>query len=122
MKQIRLSVFETNSSSSHSLALITAETYKQLQKEELFIQADGLSFVSRKEIEDGWKDYVKQYEDNPEDQYYKNFAEYRKRYWDCWSLDELGTEEYDLHCGYEVLIQESEDHTHWALSSAMSED
>jgi len=50
MKQIRKSIFETNSSSTHTLTICTEDEYKAFQKGDLFLhQYDTL--ISKKEVE-----------------------------------------------------------------------
>lgn len=46
MIQVRTGVFETNSSSTHSLILCTDETYQKFLREELFVDWDEEEFVS----------------------------------------------------------------------------
>lgn len=46
MIQTRFGIFETNSSSTHSLILCTDETYQKFMHEELFVDWDEEEFVS----------------------------------------------------------------------------
>lgn len=60
MKQIRQSVFETNSSSTHSLTIVSKEDYENWEKENLFInngdawgslsENKNKSFVTKEEV------------------------------------------------------------------------
>ena len=51
MIKVRYGVFETNSSSTHSLIIATDEQYKQLLDEELFISWNN-NFITREEVID----------------------------------------------------------------------
>ena len=48
MKQVRLKTFETNSSSSHSLIIVSKEDLERWKKDELFL-CDG-KLMKKKEI------------------------------------------------------------------------
>ena len=52
MIQIRIGVFETNSSSTHTLCIMPAETYKKLSSGELYIQQWGDKVYTRDEAID----------------------------------------------------------------------
>jgi hypothetical protein len=41
MRQIRQSVFETNSSSTHSITIVSKEDYENWEKDNLFINTDS---------------------------------------------------------------------------------
>ena len=57
MKQIRFGVFETNSSSTHAVAILTDAEYQQFCNEELLISRYG-RIVSRAEVEKEAKEYA----------------------------------------------------------------
>lgn len=50
MIQTRFGVFETNSSSTHSLILCTDETYQKFLKEELFVDWEEEEFITLDEL------------------------------------------------------------------------
>ena len=56
-KQIRFGVFETNSSSTHAVAILTDDEYDQYRKGELLISRYG-KIVSKAEIEKEAKEYA----------------------------------------------------------------
>jgi len=47
MKTIRRSVFETNSSSTHSITIVSKEEYENWEKENLFINTDSWNSFSK---------------------------------------------------------------------------
>ena len=49
MKQIRRSVFETNSSSTHSLTILSLEKFKKFVSGELMMTCYGDNFISRED-------------------------------------------------------------------------
>ena len=49
MKQIRRNVFETNSSSTHSLTIVSLEEYEKFVSGELMMECYGDNFISRED-------------------------------------------------------------------------
>jgi len=84
-KHIRTSVFETNSSSTHSLTVCTKEEYKQFEDGELLINWDG--------------DFVLATKKNKDNEDYKNYEQY-------FNGDSLETfsKEYKTKSGDEIIV------------------
>lgn len=55
-RQIRRGVFETNSSSVHSITMCSAETYKKWEHGKLYKARYGDTFIAREELIDKLKD------------------------------------------------------------------
>lgn len=58
-RTIRLGMFETNSSNTHSMIICSEEEYAKLENEELFIERWGESITDKKPVEDedGYSEY-----------------------------------------------------------------
>ena len=83
-RQIRRNVFETNSSSTHSLTMCSEEEFEQWKKGEVLFDEDDETFVKANDLSNKDKEYAAQdYEDN-KDEYSKDWAELsetaKKRY------------------------------------------
>ena len=61
MFKIRQGVFETNSSSTHSLILCSKDEYKKLKQEELFIDAWDNSLITLEEAKNRYMADAKKY-------------------------------------------------------------
>lgn len=74
-RQIRRGVFETNSSSTHSLTMCSEEEFKQWKKGEVLFDEDDGTFVKANDLSNKDKEYAAQdYEDN-KDEYSKDWTE-----------------------------------------------
>lgn len=74
-RQIRRGVFETNSSSTHSLTMCSEEEFEQWKKGEVLFDEDDETFVKANDLSKKDKEYAAQdYEDN-KDEYSKDWAE-----------------------------------------------
>lgn len=76
MKQIRNGVFETNSSSTHSLTIASQEEYDKWEKGELLIDSDSMKFInaSEKDKQKYPEDYLT-YDEYYEDMEMETFEE-----------------------------------------------
>ena len=54
MLQIRKNVFETNSSSTHSITICTEDEYEMWKRGEIYWYCWGETFVSKEEAEEGF--------------------------------------------------------------------
>ena len=54
MLQIRRNVFETNSSSTHSITICTEDEYEMWKRGEIYWYRWGENFVSKEEVEEGF--------------------------------------------------------------------
>lgn len=68
MKQIRIGVFETNSSSTHSITIVSKENYNRWKNGEMLFDQDSESIVKipedyNEETQDDKYDYLKTYDD-----------------------------------------------------------
>lgn len=74
-RQIRRGVFETNSSSTHSLTMCSEEEFEQWKKGKVLFDEDDETFVKANDLSNKDKEYAAQdYEDN-KDEYSKDWAE-----------------------------------------------
>ena len=74
-RQIRRGVFETNSSSTHSLTMCSEEEFEQWKNGKVLFDEDGETFVKASELSNKDKEYAAQeYEDN-KDEYSKDWSE-----------------------------------------------
>lgn len=111
-RQIRRNVFETNSSSTHSLTMCSEEEFEQWKKGEVLFDEDDEIFVKANDLSNKDKEYAAQdYEDN-KDEYSKDWAELsetaKKRYYtkyakendlideDAKTYDEWNDDDYGL--------------------------
>ena len=74
-RQIRRGVFETNSSSTHSLTMCSEEEFEQWKKGEVLFDEGDETFVKANDLSNKDKEYAAQdYEDN-KDEYSKDWSE-----------------------------------------------
>ena len=74
-RQIRRGVFETNSSSTHSLTMCSEEEFEQWKNGKVLFDEDGETFVKASELSNKDKEYAAlEYEDN-KDEYSKDWSE-----------------------------------------------
>lgn len=97
MIQIRQNIFETNSSSVHTLTITDNDTYeKWLNKELLYIDEDDYWYLENTDFDSEKENFVSKeraidlYEQIVEDEYHPNFEEVFKTYsqW-LYSFEEL---------------------------------
>lgn len=62
-QNIRLNTFETNSSSVHSMVILSNETYDKFKKEELYFHPMTEKFITREEIPE-LADFKQEYPDH----------------------------------------------------------
>ena len=84
MIQVRQSMFETNSSSSNTLILLTESEYASWKNEELFVEYNSSNTMTAEQIEEAYKAV----------DYYEDATEYRR--------------DNELH-SYEEFREESDD-------------
>ena len=106
--QVRQGVFETNSSSTHSLSIISKEQFDLLEKGEVYINGDRLEIYTKEEVDRRWEEYQK------EDHYYHDREEFRKKYLYALTMDEF-RETCDENY-YETLWKTSPDKNWVAIS------
>ena len=82
-RQVRLGVFETNSSMTHALTMCTDSEYRRWQNDEVYWQRWGNNFVAIEEIKEEFK----------LDSYYNDFDEYRRDA-GLMTYDEFGDYDY----------------------------
>ena len=74
-RQIRTGVFESNSSTTHTLTICSEETYKKWENGELLLTWDN-KFIPNKEMSEEEKDNIcKVWYDNRKCKYYKNYED-----------------------------------------------
>lgn len=115
-RQIRRGVFETNSSSTHSLTMCSEEEFEQWKKGEVLFDEDDETFVKANDLSNKDKEYAAQdYEDN-KDEYSKDWAELsetaKERYYtkyakenDLINEDAKTYEEYMRESDLETFVQ-----------------
>lgn len=106
--QIRHGVFETNSSSTHALSIISKEQSDLLDKGELYINGYSLETFTKEEIDKKWDEYKKY------NSYYKDKEEFRKTWLCALTMDEF--EEFCEDNCYETLWETSPDDKWVAVS------
>lgn len=107
--QIRQGVFETNSSSTHSLAVISKEHSDALDRGEVYITS-GLEILTKEQVEQEWEVYQKTNGNHR----YQSKDEFRKRFLDAFTMDEF--EEFCEDRYYETLWEASPDNKWVAVS------
>jgi hypothetical protein len=108
--QIRQGVFETNSSSTHSLSIISKEQSDLLDTGEVYINGYGLEIVTKEEVDELWEEYQKEEHSYP----HHDKEEYRKKYMCALTMDEF--EEFCKDNCYETLWETSPDNKWVAIS------
>ena len=109
--QIRQGVFETNSSSTHSLSIISKEQSDLFDEGDLYIGGYSLEIITKREVDRQWAEYQKNYGNYS---FYKDKEEFRKKY-----LCALTTDEFEEFCEdncYETLWETSPDNKWVAIS------
>lgn len=106
--QIRRSVFETNSSSTHSLSVISKEQSNLLDKGELYIEGYSLDVLTKEEVDKKWEEYKESYNS------YNDKEEFRKNYLCALTMDEF--EEFCEDNCYETLWETTPDDKWVAIS------
>jgi hypothetical protein len=108
--QIRHLVFETNSSSTHSLNIISKEQSDLLDKGEVYINSYSLETITKEEVDRRWEEYQKEEHTYP----HHNKEEFRKKFLDALTMDEF--EEFCEDNYYETLWEASPDNKWVAVS------
>jgi hypothetical protein len=79
MKQIRIGVFETNSSSTHSLTVLSKEDYDKWVTGKVYVSLKDEVYYSKEEIEKEFSDQItKWYDGNVDDFIAGEFLTYQK--------------------------------------------
>lgn len=118
--QIRNGVFETNSSSTHTLSLYSKEEWNAFRSGEAFMDYDCL--VGKSEIEEKYKNsegYKRFLEENGYEDSQENFTNYVCNYKDEYEEEYSYADysDYDKYCErYEVLEEEVPDSNYIAVS------
>lgn len=76
-RQVRIGVFETNSSMTHSLTICTAEDYDRWEKGELLLDRYSDKFVNKSDIKEDDEDYLTEeefYDDEYLETFYREFT------------------------------------------------
>lgn len=68
MQTIRRAVFETNSSSTHSITIVSKEEFDKFKRGELFIGEHDDKFSTREQVISRCKKFIKESLLNPEDE------------------------------------------------------
>ena len=77
-RQVRLGVFETNSSSTHTLCIVPKKEYERWKDGELLYQRWGNKFVNTDSVnkEEDEEDEFQTYDEWREDEYLETFVEH----------------------------------------------
>ena len=129
MKQIRCNVFETNSSSTHTLAICTEDEYKDWQDGKLLFNKWNETFVKnsinitkqdRKEAEERYTTYKGKYykdwselTDSEREEYTYNYIAQQRRQEKSFSFEEDGLtyQEFMQNCNNDGLETETSHYT-----------
>ena len=74
--KIRRGVFETNSSSTHSITMCTNEEYQKFLKGELYISECNDKLLSLEQIKEDFEQANKEWKENHENDLYENIEQY----------------------------------------------
>ena len=107
--QIRQGVFETNSSSTHSLAIISKKHSDALDSGDVYITTD-FEILTKEQVELEWDVYQK----TNGNHWYQSKDEFRKRSLDAFTMQEF--EEWCNDRGYELLWEATPDKKWVAVS------
>lgn len=89
MIQVRRNVFETNSSSTHSITICTEDVYEMWKRGEVYWSRWSEEFVSKEEAEKGFK--KSRHDDFNDYLYYESLYTYDRYY------DDIEMETYEKH-------------------------
>jgi hypothetical protein len=108
---IRKGVFETNSSSTHSITICTKDQYKSFVNNELYIDIYREKLITQEELEGMFEKYNKEYEEKYGKTLYHNLQDFKdsegiKTYEEWCSDDYLEKyhEEYITPRGEEIVV------------------
>lgn len=115
MRQIRMNVFETNSSSTHSIAICTEEDFKKWQNGELLFNINNEKFVKNNyTITDKDRQDAKEQYERFKSKYAKDFDELSKElqeeYISGYVSDRRMYDDGDEYCGALLNYKEYKDH------------
>lgn len=83
MKTIRIGTFETNSSSTHTLVMLSKSEYEKFKAGEIFYTYGSERFVTREQVEaEAKKEGIEDLEDFVSDSDYKSFDSFGEGYED----------------------------------------
>lgn len=107
-RQIRRGVFETNSSSTHSLTMCSEEEFEQWKKGELLFDEYSESFVKANSLSDGDKKYAAQDYKDRKDEFSKDWSD----------LSESSKEKYYIKYAKEnnIVNEDAKTYEEWERS------
>lgn len=107
-RQIRRGVFETNSSSTHSLTMCSEEEFEQWKKGELLFDEYSESFVKANSLSDGDKKYAAQDYEDRKDEFSKDWSD----------LSESAKEKYYIKYAKEnnIVNEDAKTYEEWERS------
>lgn len=107
-RQIRRGVFETNSSSTHSLTMCSEEEFEQWKKGELLFDEYSESFVKANSLSDGDKKYAAQDYEDRKDEFSKDWSD----------LSESAKEKYYIKYAKEnnIVSEDAKTYEEWGRS------
>lgn len=107
-KQIRHGVFETNSSSTHSLTMCSEEEFEQWKKGELLFDEYSELFVKANSLSDDDKKYAAQDYEDRKDEFSKDWSD----------LSESAKEKYYIKYAKEnnILNEDAKTYEEWGRS------
>ena len=108
MRTVRKGVFETNSSSTHSVTIMSAEDYKRWQKEMLYYDEYKDVLLTKEELYNSVREEFPEYQNDKdvEDFIYDNRSEYAqtyKQFFNDHSL-EVDVTDHTTKSGDEIVI------------------
>ena len=109
--KIRRGVFETNSSSTHSITICTKDKYKSFVNNELYIDDYSGKLITQEELEEMFEKYNKEYEEKHGEILFDSLEDFKKKEgiitYDEWYSDEdyeQYYEEYTTPKGEEIVV------------------
>lgn len=95
MIQVRRNVFETNSSSTHSITICTEDEYEMWKRGEIYWCRWRENFVSKEEVIDSWNKYCSKYYADEEGDFDEWLIE--EGYYTFDRYDDIEMETYEEH-------------------------
>jgi len=100
---VRLGSFETNSSSTHSLSIVTKEEYAAWENGELFFSNDEERLITESEVKELYEKELKEEPDTDFEEFREDNFQTYDEYWDEEYL-EIFTQEHKTKSGDEIVV------------------
>ena len=112
--QVRKGTFETNSSSTHSLAILSKSQSDAFDRGDLYIMGSSLGVMTKEEAEKEWNRFKKTHSMSDYPEKFSDFDKFRRDWLYAFTAEEF--EDWCIDNCYEVLWQETPDGLWEAIS------